>query len=357
MENETNFGDLVEEIAVGKMKTTVEEMLQDHLEKFTTLILMEECTSKQCYVRVKKLSHKQQINVTTKQKSSNIYKDKERMPKKKINSTKSRQKQLTKNPGEITHVSCLTLTIPKIRKKSHRLIEKVTKKDCLVDEILNDPGVCTTNCALSQKSNNSLERLTTKPVIIPFRKRKRTETCTNNFQCYKNETKVQPGQENGTINAYNQNITLAEYIKDKPISCPDFRSSLVPFSTPLTPLLRCTPHILNIHPTPNQLKRWGIDWNKKAKQGQKKTSLAPKWKERWSVKRKQSQSGGLSGHFNRPCPGIGLKLSSRKIPVIVSEIDSFADCHPFKPITDQELDDGLPDIFDFDDFRFATKEL
>ena len=361
MDNVSNFGGVVEENAVGEMKSTVEEMLQDHLENFTKLILMEECTSKQCYVRVKKLSHKQQINITTKKKTNNICKDKEKMPKKKNNSckssTKSRPKQLSKNPGEITHVSCLTLTIPRIRRKPHRLIENFTKKDCLVDEILNDPGDCTTKCASSQNSNDPFKQQPTKPVIIRFRKRSGTKTRTDNIQCYKKEDNGERGRENGKRNASNQNLTLAEYIKDKPMVCPNARSSLVPFNTPLFPHLPYKPNSLNIPLTTESFKRWGIDWNKKAKQGQKKKSLAPKWKERWSVKKKQSYSGRSSEHFNRPCPGIGLKLSSRKIPVIVSQIDSFADSHPFKPITDQELNDGLPDIFDFDDFRFATKEL
>ena len=72
---------------------------------------------------------------------------------------------------------------------------------------------------------------------------------------------------------------------------------------------------------------------------------------------KPSYSCDFSESYKKPFPGIGLKISSRKIPVIASEIDHGTDCHPFQPITDQELDDGLPDIFDFDDFRFATKEM
>ena len=41
----------------------VEEILQKHLENFTRIILMEECTSKVCCVKLKKLSRKESKNL------------------------------------------------------------------------------------------------------------------------------------------------------------------------------------------------------------------------------------------------------------------------------------------------------
>ena len=41
----------------------VEEILQKHLENFTRIILMEECTSKICHVKLKKLSRKESNNL------------------------------------------------------------------------------------------------------------------------------------------------------------------------------------------------------------------------------------------------------------------------------------------------------
>ena len=127
-----NYQEFVEKTAIGKMKNTVEQMLQDHLEKFTKLILMEECTSKQCYVRLRKLSHTNYHDNSSKEKKAvHLFKSKKKRPE-KTKANKLLPKSSKENNDGNNHVTSLTLTIPRIRRKTHCLIANCPKKDCLI---------------------------------------------------------------------------------------------------------------------------------------------------------------------------------------------------------------------------------
>ena len=260
-----NYHELVEKTAIGKMKNTVEQMLQDHLEKFTKLILMEECTSKQCYVKLKKMSYANYYdNSYKKRKSVQLFKAKKKRPRKReVNRLLSKLAKEDKDGNN--HVTSLTMTIPRIRRKTHSLIANCPKKDCLIDEILHDPGESMTDELSNAKCNKSLNHLVRKPVIIHFAKRKGDDIGAKPSEDSLKHEKNKIGKENEACNKSNQGITIAEYINKKPSFCPLDGSSHVSFGTTSisnTPLTPKNPNKQNTH---HSIKRWGIDWNKNQK--------------------------------------------------------------------------------------------
>ena len=118
MEFVSNLEVSEETIVIERIKTTVEQKLQEHLEGFKTFMLMERYAVKQCSVRLKKLPHTEKSNVTIRQTSNNICIDKEKRLQMNRNTTKSRQKQYLKQSDVISHVSSLSLNIPNFKRKS-----------------------------------------------------------------------------------------------------------------------------------------------------------------------------------------------------------------------------------------------
>ena len=229
---------LEEEKAVGDIKFMVEQLLRYHLEDYKKLILMEECTTKQCYVKLNTLSPKRLYNI--RQRPKNILPGKKKMPQKDRISTKS-----------------LDLTNPRIKRNADCITENFTKKNCGLDEISKDPRKVSTNYTSNKQCNNSLDDLTKNPVIIPFRKHKGNNICGNNFIYCQNSVKVHPEKGNEIYNVSNQNCTLDESINDKRNNYPTISSTLLSY---------------------------GNFKNNKAKQGRMRKFLATKSKECWYVK-------------------------------------------------------------------------
>ena len=318
----------------------VEEILQKHLEKFTRIILMEECTSKVCCVKLKKLSYKA---------PKNFNRDKETKKREisRKNGMKGRQKHTKchgvniQNGGEKNiYVSSLTLTTPRIRKKSsvhdYSSTAKSVKPDCLIDEFLNDPA---DTIPSPSKDNTPLKFLRKQPVIIPFSKQK-------------------PSRNIGTTLAGNPtkrstNVLQEENCTETPTRGDD-KSSFCDSSSDGLPVLsmklHCTSDTLR---SPiyqigghnrDPLTRLQIDQKANILKHRKDRSIKRKFKERWSFKRDASSSIGFVPSRKQPNLTTTLYRRSTKIPVIVPGNGLQIECHPFKPITDQELSDGLPNI-------------
>merc|ERR1712072_1259374 len=115
--------------------------LQDHLDKLHKLFLKEECISKNCHVKIARLSHKEKKEaINTKQRSLRQHSSakKKRNPEKRIHKTNSNivNPKCLSQPG----VTSLTVTIPRIRKKKMRNIlisDKDRKENVNADKNTN----------------------------------------------------------------------------------------------------------------------------------------------------------------------------------------------------------------------------
>ena len=318
----------------------VEEILQKHLENFTRIILMEECTSKVCCVKLKKLSRKESNNL-------NRYKEMKKRDLSRKKCIKRKRKHTTShgvnihNGGEKNiYVSSLTLTTPRIRKKSsvHNDSNATmsAKPDCLIDEFLNDPADTTPS---HSKDNTPLKFLRKQPVIIPFSKQKPSRNIGPNLD--------------GKLTKCSTNVHQRENCKatatrqDSKISCYNSIIDGLPIVSTGTPCtldtLRYDIHRLDGH-NRDPLTGLQIDYKHNVLKHRKDRSIQRKFKERWSLKKEASSSNGFVFSQKQPYQTSTLYRRSTKIPVIVPRNDLSVECHPFKPITDQELNDGLPDI-------------
>ena len=245
------------------------------------------------------------------------------------------------NSGEKNiYVSSLTLTTPRIRKKSSVHIDsnttKSVKPDCLIDEFLNDPADTIPSHA---KDTTPLKFLRKQPVIIPFSKQKlgrkigtildgNLTKCSTNVDQGEN-CKDSPIRQDSKISCYNSIIEGLPIVSTGPPCTPD--------------TLRYNSHRIDGHKR-DPLTGLQIDYKHNVLKNKKDRSIQRKLKERWSFKREASSSIGFVFSQKQPCLKNALYHGSTKIPVIVSGNDLEVECHPFKPITDQELNDGLPDI-------------
>ena len=312
----------------------VEEILQKHLENFTRIILMEECTTKVCCVKLKKLSRTESNNLSRYKEMNKRDLSRKKCMKRKRKYTKSH------NWGEKNiYVSSLTLTTPRIRKKSSVHIDsnttKSVKPDCLIDEFLNDPA---DTIPPHSKDNTPLKFLRKQPVIIPFSKRKPSRNIGTTLDG--NITKC------STVNQ-GENCKGIPTPQDTKISCYNSAIDGLPIVSTGPP---CTSDILryNIHRLDGHnrepLTGLQINYKHNVLKHRKDRSIQRKFKERWSLKREASSSNGFVFSRKQPYLTNTMYRRSTKIPVIVPRNDLEVECHPFKPITDQELNDGLPDI-------------
>ena len=318
----------------------VEEILQKHLENFTRIILMEECTSKICRVKLKKLSHKESFNLNQDKETYKNYLSRKKRMKPRRKHTTCHDVNIHNSGENNIYVSSLTLTTPRIRKKSsvHNDSNATmsAKPDCLIDEFLNDPA---DTIPSHSKDTTPLKFLRKQPVIIPFSKQKPSRKVDTTL--HGNPTKCSTNEHQG------ENCKDTPTRQDNKVSC--FNSiidglSIVSTGPPCTSdTLRYDIHRLDGH---NRDPSTGlqIDYKHNALKHKKDRSMKRKLKERWSLKREASSSIDFVFSRKQPCLKNALYHGSTKIPVIVSENDLEVECHPFKPITDQELSDGLPDI-------------
>ena len=319
----------------------VEEILQKHLENFTRIILMEECTSKVCCVKLKKLSHKESNNLNHDKETNKRKLSRKKCMKRRQKHTTSHNVNINNGSKKNIYVSSLTLTTPRIRKKSSVHNDSNTTKsvepDCLIDEFLNDPA---DNIPSHSKDNTPLKFLRKQPVIIQFSKQKPsrnigtaldgnlTKCSTNVHQgegCKDNQTR-----QDNKISCYNPIIDGLPIVSTGPPCAPN--------------ILQYNSHCIDGH-NRDPLTGLQIDYKHNVLKHRKIRSIQRKRrKERWSFKREASSS--IDFVFSRKQPYLknALYHRSTKIPVIVSGNDLEVECHPFKPITDQELNDGLPDI-------------
>ena len=275
---------------------------------------------------------------------------------------KLHQNNVGRKHDENIQVSTLTVTIPRIRRKTPRarntLSSNIIKHDHLMDEILVDPAENITPSLPSNCTNNkSVEvhngvhvETKRKPVIIPIKRRKNNASCNKNIQGKTNEVHNRIVEEKEELNKAPQQMcnVVSDNTKKKPDLYTLEGSSLVSFSTPS---LHCTPY------TPTKLikqrtskfsKRREMKWNNNIRHEKRKKSMLRKWKEQWTVRLNASYEGGLAVLFKRACPNKPSTFTPTKIPLLAPRFNSTIDPPPFRPITDQELNDGLPDIFDFD---------
>ena len=318
----------------------VEEILQKHLENFTRIILMEECTSKACCVKLTKLSHKQSNNLNRDKETNKRDLSRKKCKKRRQKHTTCRNVNIHNDGKKNIYVSSLTLTTPRIRKKSSvhndSNTTKSVKPDCLIDEFLNDPA--DTIPSLS-KGTTPLKFLKKQPVIIPFSKQKPSRKIVTTLDG--NPTKCSTNVHQG------ENCKDTPTRQDSKVSC--FNSiidgvSMVSTGPPCTSdTLRYDIHRLDGH-NRDPLTGLQIDYKHNVLKNKKDRSIQRKLKERWSFKREASSSIDFVFSRKQPCLKNALYHRSTKIPVIVSGNDLEVECHPFKPITDQELSDGLPDI-------------
>ena len=140
---ESNSEESEEAIVIEKIKTTVEQMLQDHLEGFTTLLLMEGYAIKQCYVRLKKLPLIEKINQD--------------------------------------HLEDFT-TLMSMEDHTIKPCYVKLKRLCKLNQTLKDTEEIKKK--YKKKCNNCLEHLTRKSVVINIKKNKGTYSCSTNFKYY-----------------------------------------------------------------------------------------------------------------------------------------------------------------------------
>ena len=318
----------------------VEEILQKHLENFTRIILMEECTSKICRVKLKKLSHKESFNLNQDKETYKNYLSRKKRMKPRRKHTTCHDVNIHNGGEKNIYVSSLTLTTPRIRKKSAVPIDsnttKSVKPDCLIDEFLNDPA---DTIPPHSKDNTPLKFLRKQPVIIPFSKQKPSRNigttldgnitkCSTVHQG-KNSKGI-PTPRDNKISCYNSAIDGLPIVSTGPPCTSD--------------TLRYDIHRLDGH---NREPLTGLQINYKhnvLKHRKDRSILRKRRKERWSFKREASSSHGFVFSQKQARMTNTLYRRSTKIPVIVPRNDLEVECHPFKPITDQELNDGLPDI-------------
>ena len=226
------------------------------------------------------------------------------MPEINRKTTTSHQKQHLKSSDVISHVSPYTFNIPKIKQKSDCSAQNTTTKDCMIHEISNDTGESTKIYARNKQCDNFLEHLTRKPVVITFKKHEGTYSCSTNFKYSKKSNKVQHDLGNKICKVANQSLTLAETRNAKPS-------------------------------TSSTLLCYGSFENKN---DEKTKLLEPKLKERWHY------SDGLTEPLQTLSHGKDLNMYPNQIHLIHSQNNAAVEYHPFQSITDQELNDGLPDV-------------
>ena len=86
-------------------------------------------------------------------------------------------------------------------------------------------------------------------------------------------------------------------------------------------------------------KRWKIKWNSNVKNERRQKSTLRRWKEKWTVKLKTSYGGGMAVLLKKEIHNKIQQKYSTKKQMSPPQL---------RPITDQEISDGLPDVFDFE---------
>ena len=317
----------------------VEEILQKHLENFTRIILMEECTSKVCCVKLKRLSHKISNNLNRDKETNKRYLSRKKCKKRRQKHTTCHNVNIHNDGKKNIYVSSLTLTTPRIRKKSSAHNDsnttKSVKPDCLIDEFLNDPA---DTFPSHSKGTTPLKFLRKQPVIIPFSKQKPSRNIGTTLDG--NITKCSTVHQG-------ENSKGIPTPRDNKISCYNSAIDSLPIVSSGPPCtsdeLRYDIHRLDGH-NRDPLTGLQIDYKHNVLKHRKDRSIQRKFKERWSLKKEASSSNGFVFSQKQPYQTSTLYRRSTKIPVIVPRNDLSVECHPFKPITDQELNDGLPDI-------------
>ena len=324
-----------------KMNThfLLDQMLQGHLARFTTLILMEECIIKSCYVKLEKMPNEYSARYSNKRitfidtrkckKSERQYKKKNLIP----SFPESRIANQDRN-------QCINSGISKASNRQRKTnVLAFSRIGRIVSQNLSDFSENMSRDHLStRKQNDSLKPIIQAPIVIPFSIQRRKENRTNMLHIIQTIAKSLTEKQSKGQNGGATRVSLSEY-RNKTYSV-DFK--ITHSSTAQT--LPCQhQNEKNDSSKISSLSSRDVEQDNVTF---KNKILLRKWKEKWYVKMRSS--------YYSTEPSLHLISDNDKTDKFVkpssqsystdSRNESKGACCTFPPITDQEMNDGLPDI-------------
>ena len=353
---------------------SVENLLQDHLENRTRFFLKEECTSKKCYVRIERLFYDGNLRIQQPNLHQYSGNNKKANVKKKSNQIKT--SDLERKYKNQHQVSTLSITIPRISKKRPKNNTSTNGKTQNLDHAgKHKLSSHADDCSKTHKfdireseSNRKVEEVK-EPVIIPFKRRKnidgsaqhiqgnnqyhnkkskinsdsRKHFLSNDFKIenqWRHKVEETKATEKETSNAQKQpNNMFSDILKNYPALDDIDGSETVSLEAPNILIDPSLPISTIQQENREFVKGWGVKWNSDLGNVKKKKTMIKRWKEKWIVELKVPYGGGLPVLFKRNTNQANLITTPTTKQVPVPHL---------KFVTDQEISDGLPDIFDFD---------
>ena len=336
-----------------KSKTSSDRMLQSHLESFKRLVLSEECTRKRCFVKLNQISSKLLAKHLEKQSINSSlcrYKSKKSTQTHKHLKTKEHKSRIYKHDKKeksdslISSLSKTAIRTSSFSKKSHEVRKHLIGS---VDAISNCKSLNRQQCDLFTSLENP-QFTAKKSVVIPFSKQHRKQSDSKLFR--EIEITSNPASE----------ISKIESNKDFPISSlPTYTEKLnnLEYQTAksstlnTSPNYTCLPHNMIINDEYIASISSSISWCESA---QEKTDIITsknklvlrKCKETWHVKMRScyystettfSRSSNID--LNKKS---GISSNNESSPEPTNNCES--DISSLLTITEQEINDGLPDI-------------
>ena len=333
-----------------KSNTSSDRMLQSHLESFKRLILSEECTRKQCFVKLNQISSKSLAKHLDKQSINSSlyqYKGKKLMQTHKHLKTKEHKSRIHKhNKKEISDslISIRSERTSSFSKKSHEVGKHLIGS---VDAISNCKSLDRQQCDLFT-SLETPQFTAKKSVVIPFSKQHRKQSDSKLFQDIEitsktasTKSKIESNKDFpiSTLPAFTEKSNELEYQRAKSSKVNNTQKYM---SMPDNMIIN-NKYIASISSS--------ISWCESA---QEKTDIITsknklvlrKCKETWHVKMRSCYYSSETT-FSRSS-NINLDKKSRissNNEISHEQTDNCeSDISSIQTITEQEIIDGLPDI-------------
>ena len=336
-----------------KSKTSSDRTLQSHLESFKRLILSEECTRKRCFVKLNQISskllarhlEKQSINCSIcRYKSRKSTQTHKHLKTKEHKSRIYKHHRKEKSDSLISSRSQTAIRTSSFSKKSHEVRKHLIGS---VDAISNCKSLNRQQCDLFTSLENP-QFTGKKSVVIPFSKQHRKQSDSNLFRELEITSKTT--SEKSKI----------ESNKDFPISSlPAFTEKLnnlesqtVKSSTlNTTQNYTCLPHNMTINDRYIASISSSISWCESA---QEKTDIITsknklvlrKCKETWHVKMRSCYYSTETTFTRSSNVDLDkkLRISSNNKSSSEPTNNCESNISSLQTITEQEINDGLPDI-------------
>jgi len=188
-------------------KLELDQMLQSHLESFKRLILMEECTRKSCYVKLKRISNRNLAKYFDRSPilSDNYFRYRLRTMTQTHNSlmTQSQKSRIVKLASILQKNAekCINFSVST---QSQKYIKSsaIPRKRHSIDEYFSSDSSenSSSDNLLTRQQKDPIKTYSTSPIIIPFSKRHREQNNSNRHHDAKTKSRNRAIKSNTTTN-------------------------------------------------------------------------------------------------------------------------------------------------------------